>query len=613
MRVWMVTQWFDPEPTFKGLLFAKELQRRGHEVEVVTGFPNYPGGRVYDGYRIRAYQREVVDGIVVHRVPLYPSHDASARKRVLNYVSFASTSALKLLSGRRPDVIYAYHPPGTVALPVAVARLVRGVPFVYDVQDLWPDTLAATGMLREGRVTRLVGRAMERTYGLASHVVVLSEGFRSRLVERGVPVEKLTVIPNWAPEHEVLVEEPGPARRRLALDGTFNVVFAGAMGPAQQLDVIIDAAELLQVESDVRFVLLGSGMDESRLKALVTERRLDNVQFLARRPPSEVGEVLAAGDALLVHLRPDPLFEITVPSKTQTYLYAGKPVLMGVRGDAARMVTESGAGICFEPGNAADLARAVRELAQLSSAARIEMGRAGRRYYDEHLSLRVGSDAFATVLEAAARQRHAWQRTKRGIDVAVSATALAVLAAPGAVVAALVRSRLGSPVLFRQQRPGRHGRPFTMVKFRTMTADKDGQGHLLPDAARLTPFGSWLRTTSLDELPELWNVLKGDMSIVGPRPLLERYTPWFTEEESRRLDVRPGVTGLAQVHGRNEAAWDERLALDVDYVRTISPLRDLRIVWATVAQVFRRSGAVSDPTSIMRDLDVERAARAGGR
>ena len=464
-----------------------------------------------------------------------------------------------MLSGRRPDVVYAYHPPGTVALPVAAARLVRGAPFVYDVQDLWPDTLAATGMLREGRVTRLVGRAMETTYGLASHVVVLSEGFRSRLVERGVPVDKLTVIPNWAPEHEVLVEDPRPARRRLGLDETFNVVFAGAMGPAQQLDVILDAAELLQGESDVRFVLLGSGMDEPRLRARAADRGLDNVQFLARRPPSEVGEVLAAGDALLVHLRPDPLFGITVPSKTQTYLYAGKPVLMGVRGDAARMVTESGAGDLLRPGDAANIARAVRASSAAASAARLEMGRAGRRYFDEHLSLRVGSDAFATVLEEAARQRHAWQRTKRGFDVAVSATALAVLAAPGAVVAALVRTRLGSPVLFRQQRPGRHGRPFTMVKFRTMTDDTDGQGHLLPDAARLTPFGSWLRTTSLDELPELWNVLKGDMSIVGPRPLLERYTQSFAQEESRRLDVRPGVTGLAQVQGRNEAASDDRL------------------------------------------------------
>jgi lipopolysaccharide/colanic/teichoic acid biosynthesis glycosyltransferase len=613
MRVVMVTQWFDPEPTFKGLLFAKELQRRGHEVEVVTGFPNYPGGRVYDGYRIRAYQREVIDGIVVHRVPLYPSHDSSAVKRVLNYVSFASAAALKVLSGPRPEVIYAYHPPGTVALPAAVARLVRGVPFVYDVQDLWPDTLSATGMLSEGRVTRLVGRAMGATYGLAAHIVVLSEGFRARLLEGGVPSEKVTVIPNWAPEHEVVVDDETSSRERLGLDRTTNVVFAGAIGPAQQLDVVLDAAEMMLSEPDVCFVLLGSGMDEQRLRALASERGLDNVRFLPRRPPSEVGEVLAAGDALLVHLRPDPLFEITVPSKTQTYLYAGKPVLMGVRGDAARLVTESGAGICFEPGNPADLARAVRELARLSPEARREMGRAGRRYYDERLSLRVGSDAFATVLETAARQRHAWQRTKRGMDVAASAIGLTLFALPGAAVAVLVRTRLGSPVFFRQQRPGRHGRPFTMVKFRTMTDEKDEQGHLLPDAARLTRFGAWLRTTSLDELPELWNVLKGDMSVVGPRPLLERYTPWYTAEEGRRLDVRPGVTGLAQVRGRNESAWDERLALDVEYVQTISPLRDLQIVWATVARVFRRSGAVSDPTSIMDDLDVERAARAGGR
>jgi lipopolysaccharide/colanic/teichoic acid biosynthesis glycosyltransferase len=196
------------------------------------------------------------------------------------------------------------------------------------------------------------------------------------------------------------------------------------------------------------------------------------------------------------------------------------------------------------------------------------------------------------------------------LDVAVAGSALTVLAAPMAVLAALVRTRLGSPVLFRQVRPGRHGEPFTMVKFRTMTDERGPDGELLPDSQRLTPFGSWLRMTSLDELPELVNVVKGDMSIVGPRPLLSRYTPFFTDRERRRLDVRPGITGLAQVAGRNLVSWDERLALDVEYVEGYSLRRDLAIVARTVKDVFSRSGVVVDPESRMLNLDDERRQRS---
>ncbi len=610
MRVWMLTQWFDPEPTFKGMLFARELQRRGHEVEVITGFPNYPGGTVYDGYRVRAYQREVVDGIVVHRVPLYPSHDSSAVRRLANYASFAVSSALKMLSGRRPDVVYVYHPPGTVALPAAVARLVRGVPFVYDVQDLWPDTLSATGMLPEGGVLGAVGRVMDLTYRLAAHVVVLSPGFRDRMVARGVPAPKVSVIENWCDESQIALPDRAAARSSLGLDGTFAVVFAGTMGSAQALDTVLDAARLLRDEPDVRFVMVGAGIEVERLRARVDAEQLGNVHFLPRRPVSEIGEVLSAADALLVHLRDDPLFSITIPSKTQAYLHAGRPVLMGVRGDAAALVEAAGAGMAFAPQQAPALADAVRRLRDLPQVEREEMGRRGARYYAEHLSLEVGAERFATVLEDAARTRHPWQRTKRVTDVALAGTALVALSAPIAVTAALVRRRLGSPVLFTQERPGRHGRPFTMVKFRTMTDERDEQGELLPDSARLTPFGAWLRTTSLDELPELLNVLRGEMSIVGPRPLLTRYTPFFTARERRRLDVRPGITGLAQVAGRNLVSWDERLALDVDYVERMSPWQDLKIIARTVTGVFARSGVVVDPESVMANLDDERRARA---
>ncbi|NMC02463.1 MAG: sugar transferase [Chloroflexi bacterium] len=183
---------------------------------------------------------------------------------------------------------------------------------------------------------------------------------------------------------------------------------------------------------------------------------------------------------------------------------------------------------------------------------------------------------------------------KRLLDLTLTFPALLFLLPVGALVALLVRLRLGAPVLFCQQRPGRHGRPFMLYKFRTMTDARDAQGALLPDAERLTPFGRFLRSTSLDELPELFNVLKGEMSLVGPRPLLMEYLPRYTPEQRRRHEVRPGLTGWAQVNGRNALSWEEKFALDVWYVEHCSFWLDLKILWRTLVKVLRREGISSE-------------------
>ncbi|NCU65132.1 sugar transferase [Acidovorax sp. 210-6] len=179
---------------------------------------------------------------------------------------------------------------------------------------------------------------------------------------------------------------------------------------------------------------------------------------------------------------------------------------------------------------------------------------------------------------------------KRLFDIVVSACALLVLALPLWVLMWQVRRKLGSPVFFTQVRPGLHGKPFKMVKFRSMTSERGPDGELLPDAVRLTPFGRFLRSTSLDELPELWNVLKGDMSLVGPRPLLVEYLPLYSPEQARRHEVRPGITGWAQVNGRNAIGWEDKFKLDVWYVDHSSLWLDIKILWLTVKKVLVREG-----------------------
>ncbi len=208
IRVLLLTQWFDPEPTFKGLAFARELRRQGFDVEVLTGFPNYPTGRLYPGYRLRLLQRDVIDGISVTRVPLYPSHGHTILGRVANYGTFAVSSLLFGFGmARRADIIYAYHPPLTVGVTAAILRVLTRTPVVYDIQDMWPDTLRATGMINSDRALRLVSAVCSWVYRRVDRIVVLSPGFKRLLVRRGVPEARVEVIYNWADETSVASDE----------------------------------------------------------------------------------------------------------------------------------------------------------------------------------------------------------------------------------------------------------------------------------------------------------------------------------------------------------------------------------------------------------------------
>lgn len=191
---------------------------------------------------------------------------------------------------------------------------------------------------------------------------------------------------------------------------------------------------------------------------------------------------------------------------------------------------------------------------------------------------------------------------KRGVDIVGSSLMLLILSPLMLVLALLVWRKMGRPILFRQVRPGLHGKPFVMYKFRTMTDARDAQGNLLPDSERLTPFGKWLRATSLDELPELFNVLKGDMSLVGPRPLLMEYLDRYTPEQARRHEVKPGITGWAQIHGRNALSWEEKFKLDVWYVDHWSLWLDFKILWRTLWIVLKREGISADGHATMPEF-----------
>jgi colanic acid biosynthesis glycosyl transferase WcaI len=399
-RVLLVTQWFDPEPTIKGLSFARALAQRGFTVEVLTGFPNYPSGRLYPGYRIRPFRPEVVDGVRVSRVALYPSHDNSAIRRVLNYGSFGLAALLYgCIAAGRADVIYAYHPPLTVGIAAVLMGTVRRRPVLYDIQDMWPDTLRATGMIRSPRLLRLVDAACRWVYRHVDHIVVLSPGFKRLLESRGVPPSKVDVIYNWT-DDAVLRGEAGALPEAFPSGERFRVVFAGNMGKAQALESVLEAAALLQARgSRACFVLIGGGVEVHALERLAADKKLANVVFLPPVPMARIGPVLRAADALLVHLRRDPLFTITIPSKTQAYMAVGRPLVLAVEGDAADLVSRSMGGVLAVPEDPSSLADAIEKLAGMPAVELNEMGRSAARFYHDHLSIERGVDAFAASFE----------------------------------------------------------------------------------------------------------------------------------------------------------------------------------------------------------------------
>ena len=396
-KVLLLTQWFDPEPTFKGLVFAKELVQQGFDVEVVTGFPNYPSGKIYTGYSMKLLQREIIDGVNITRVPLYPSHDSSPLKRIFNYISFALAALCYcLFFAKRADVMYVYHPPLTTGVVAVIVRFFRRVPIVYDVQDMWPDTLKATGMINNERVLNIIAWVASWVYKRVDRIVVLSPGFKKLLIQRQVDENKIDVIPNWCAENSIKSQATSGRPTGMPPKEYFKVLFAGNIGKAQALDVVVHTAESIERQyPNVAFIFLGAGVELKQLKEKAATCK--NIHFIPQVSMDRVGEYLNEADVLLVHLKNDPLFEITIPSKTQAYMAAGKPIIMGVKGDAADIINNAKCGIAIEPENPTELADAVIHFQSLSNEMLNKRGQNSFDYYQKNLSLGTGVKSFANI------------------------------------------------------------------------------------------------------------------------------------------------------------------------------------------------------------------------
>ncbi len=408
MRILILSQFYAPEPIPKPHELAVGLAKRGHEVRSITAFPNYPHGSFYEGYPLRPWRWEVMDGIPILRLPLVPDHSRSSVRRILNYTSFMASASLMGPAGSGgADVMYVWHPPLTVGVCAWIISLMRRVPFVYGVHDLWPEAIAATGMLGSKRLLDWLARLERFVYRRAAAIGVVSPGFKRNLVGKGVPAEKVHVLTDWGNESVFKPLPPdGDLAKETSMAGRFNILFGGNMGLAQALDTVIEAAQRVSHVPDIQFVFAGDGMDMARLEVLARERGLTNVRFLGRQPAEQMPRLYALADVLLAHFKRDPLFEISIPGKVFNYMACERPVLMASAGDAADLVTGAGAGLTCQAQDPDALAKTVLRLHGMSRDERVGLGKAARRAFLEQYSQDVLVQRHEELLLEVARGNH---------------------------------------------------------------------------------------------------------------------------------------------------------------------------------------------------------------
>lgn len=399
MRFGLVTQFYDPEPgpaSLPGVL-ARGLAARGHQVRVITGFPNYPDGRIYPGYAARRPLDQRVGGIPVRRVPLYPSHDRSAVRRAMTYGSFGVSSwryGTRVMRG--VDAVWVSNSPITNALPMwALTR--NRIPAVLHVLDVWPQNVTSSGMIRPGWPTRGLVGAMQRwtdaMYRSAAHIATISPAAVELIAGRGVPSERLSYVPLWADESVFKPSHDRSARRTLGVpDGDLVVLYAGNLGTTQMLDTLVQAGDLVPPEVGVTVWLAGSGTEEDRLRdlAATVSRPGWQVRLLGRVPAGDVVRLMAAANVHYVGLRNDAAARVTAPSKVQATLASGQPLIVAVDGHVGDMVARAGAGLRAVSGDPGSVASAIVTAARMPRAALEHMGARARLLYETEFSADAG-------------------------------------------------------------------------------------------------------------------------------------------------------------------------------------------------------------------------------
>jgi len=386
MKILIVSQYFWPE-NFKINDLAAGLASEGNDVTVLTGMPNYPQGEFFPGYSFWSPRKETWKGVRILRVPLISRGKSTGIRLALNYFSFAFFGSVlgPVVYRGRPGAILVYQTsPITAALPAIIIKWLRKTPLYLWIQDLWPESLSATGAIRAPRILFLVGCLVRFIYKQCDWLLSQSRSFNSSIVEYGGRPDRIVYFPNSAEENyrssvQITAEECS------GLPPGFKIMFAGNIGVAQDFETILDAAELTKPEARIQWIILGEGRRLSWVKQQIISRNLEHTVFLLGSFPVErMPEFFSAADIMLVSLKREPIFALTMPAKTQSYLAAGKPILASLDGEGAEIIKEAKAGIAVPAGSPNKLAEMAIRLSRMNKEQLLELGRNGRLYFETH-------------------------------------------------------------------------------------------------------------------------------------------------------------------------------------------------------------------------------------
>jgi colanic acid biosynthesis glycosyl transferase WcaI len=409
VKILYVSQYFPPEmgaPAARADELSRHWARMGHEVTVLTGFPNHPTGVVPDEWRERLrklWSSEQVAGVQVERTWLWPLPNRRAHERIRNYASFCLSAAIRGLDLPKPDLVIATSPQLLVALSGWWLALWKRVPFIFEVRDLWPESLAAVGAGSEGSMLhRVLGAIAGFLYRRADHIVVVSPAFKDHLTRHWqVPAEKISIVENGV-ETDLFRPDPSAADVRnemnLPTGEQFLICYIGTMGMAHGLETLVATAKELQTKLPrAVFLLIGEGAEKQHIVDLSAAQGLTNIQFLGQQPREKIPAFVSAADVCLVMLKKTELFKTVIPTKLLEYMACQRPVLVAVDGQARQIVEDAGAGVFVPPGNSQALARAICDLAG-NPEQRKQMGESGRRYILEKLSREQTAKDYISVL-----------------------------------------------------------------------------------------------------------------------------------------------------------------------------------------------------------------------
>lgn len=398
MRILLVTQFFHPE-NFKSNDIAFEMADRGHDVTVLTGLPNYPGGKVYDGYGVFKKRVETVNGVRILRTLVIPRGNGSGLRLALNYCSWAFIASIwAFFMGlfRKYDAVIVHETsPITQGFPALIVKWMQRIPMYFWVLDLWPESLQAAGNIKNRHILDFFSKIAALMYRNSEKILIASQGFRNSILDKGDFVDKLVYFPNWAEDvfaDALLMSVP-------QMPEGFIVMFAGNVGEAQDFENVMKSALLLK-DTDVKMVIIGEGRKKPWADQFIDENQLHDVVYMMGRYPLELmPSFFNAADVMFLSLKEEDIFSLTIPAKLQAYMASGKPVAAMINGEARKLIQEADCGVSCPSGDPEAFADCIRSLRDMPSTKLEELGSNGKRYFDKYFKKEKCMDALCNLLE----------------------------------------------------------------------------------------------------------------------------------------------------------------------------------------------------------------------